>query len=442
MWKNPDNLSSLKNMEFRFYDPSLIVLVGVSGCGKSTFASRHFRNTEVVSSDRCRALVSDDENRQGVSGAAFDVLHLLVEQRMKIGKLTVVDATNLRERDRTRLIRIAREYHVLPTALVLNLDLELCRERNRLRSTRNLPDETLERQQQLLLTSLEHIGQEGFEEVRIISDPAEAEAARVVRDPLPSVRHRQDHGPFDIVGDIHGCHDELTELLDRLGYSLSEASGPDGEPRFDLVHPDGRRLVLLGDLVDRGPGNVRVLRLAMDAVDRGTTLCLPGNHDMKLLKYLSGRDVRLTFGTDRTVAEVERENGAFRRRIADFLRGLPSHYVLDYGRLVCVHAGLPQSMHGRESKAVHAFALYGKTTGETDELGLPIRIDWARTYRGKALVVYGHVAVGEARWVNGTIDIDTGCVYGGSLTALRYPERELVSVPARREYSRSLRPLT
>ena len=98
------------------------------------------------------------------------------------------------------------------------------------------------------------------------------------------------------------------------------------------------------------------------------------------------------------------------------------------------HAGLKESYHGRSSGRVRSFALYGDTTGETDEYGLPVRYPWAQEYRGRAMVAYGHTPVPTAEWVNNTICLDTGVVFGGSLTALRYPEREIVSVPAERQW--------
>src|SRR5204863_2243151 len=118
-----------------------------------------------------------------------------------------------------------------------------------------------------------------------------------------------------------------------------------------------------------------------------------------------------------------------------------SHFVLDDGKLVVAHAGMKEIMQGRGSGAVRDFALYGETTGETDEFGLPVRYNWAAEYHGVAQVVYGHTPVPQPEWLNRTINIDTGCVFGGKLSALRYPEGELVSVPARRVYAVPARPL-
>ena len=249
------------------------------------------------------------------------------------------------------------------------------------------------------------------------------DTARIVRQPLWADR-REEHGPFDIIGDVHGCFDELVALLEKLGYNVG---GPPGRPTAH--HPEGRRAVFVGDLVDRGPNSPGVLRLVMAMVADAAALCVPGNHDSKLVRKLKGRDVQITHGLAETLAQLAGEPDDFKRSVLEFLDGLVSHYVLDDGRLVVAHAGLKQELQGRASGQVREFALYGETTGETDEFGLPVRHNWADDYRGSATVVYGHTPVPAAEWLNRTICIDTGCVFGGKLTALRYPEKELVHVP-------------
>jgi protein phosphatase len=410
---------------------SLVLLVGASGSGKSTFARGHFLPTEILSSDFCRGLVSDDENDQAATGPAFELLHFIASKRMEAGRLTVVDATNVKREDRAKLVGLARNYHFLPVAIVFNLPEQLCQERNRGRADRDFGPHVIRNQTRDLRRSLRGLRKEGFRQVHILGSPEEVDGATVARTPLWNNR-KHEHGPFDIVGDVHGCYDELEQLLAELGYTHS--------PEGAYEHPDGRRAVFVGDLVDRGPRIVDSVRLVKAMVDAGSALCVPGNHDMKLVRKLRGRDVQITHGLDRTLAELDALDEGERNEIRDFLDGLVSHYVFDEGNLVVAHAGMKEEMQGRGSGKVRDFALYGETTGETDEFGLPVRWNWAAEYRGRAIVVYGHTPVPEPEWLNRTINIDTGCVFGGRLTALRYPEKELVSVPAGATYSTPAKP--
>lgn len=416
---------------------SLVVLVGASGSGKSTFARRHFKPTEIVSSDTCRGIVSDDENDQTASGPAFELLHFIVRQRLKAGLLTVVDATNVQAESRKPLVALAREFHVLPAAIVLDLPEKTCVERNAARPDRQFGPHVVRRHASSLRQSLRTLEREGFRSLHVLRSTEEVDDARITRVPLWNDR-RAETGPFDIVGDVHGCLPELVELLDRLGYTLGPV--PEGGVGPRLIPPPGRRLFFVGDLVDRGPDTPGVLRLVMQAVADGTALCVPGNHDVKLARKLNGKDVQLTHGLAESLAQLAKEPPDFLPAAARFLDSLVSHYVLDGGRLVIAHAGLKEEMHGRASGAVREFALYGDTTGEKDELGLPVRRNWAADYRGRARVVYGHTPVAAADWVNNTLNIDTGCVFGGHLTALRYPELELVSVAAHQTYAEPARP--
>jgi protein phosphatase len=274
---------------------------------------------------------------------------------------------------------------------------------------------------------------EGFHKVHFLNGVDEIEAATVDRRPLWTDR-RSDHGPFDIIGDVHGCFDELSDLLTTLGYEIAADGG-------GARHRDGRRVFFVGDLVDRGPATPAVLRLAMGMVEAGDALCVPGNHEAKLLRALRGSNVTVSHGLAESLAQLAAEPPEFSKQVERFIDGLVSHLVVDDGNLVVAHAGIREDMQGRASAAVRSFALYGDTTGETDEFGLPVRYPWAEDYRGDAMVVYGHTPVPDATWLNRTICIDTGCVFGGKLTALRYPERELVSVEARKTYWEPMRPL-
>lgn len=417
-------------MKISIPELSLVILIGASGSGKSSFARRHFKPTEVLSSDFCRGLVSDDENNQAASKEAFEVLHYIAGKRLAAGRLTVVDATNVQSEARKPLVVLAREYHCLPVAIVIDMPERLCHERNQQRPDRNFGPHVVRQHIQQLRRSLRNLKREGFRHSFVLT-LEDVEEVTIERQPLWNNK-KTEHGPFDIIGDVHGCCDELEELLRALGYVARE----DGV----LHHSQGRKAIFLGDLVDRGPRVVDVLKLVMGMVAAGSAFCIPGNHDIKLARKLSGKDVKISHGLAETLEQLEPESEEFKAEVHTFLDGLVSHYVLDGGSLVVAHAGLKEALQGRASGAVRAFALYGETTGETDEFGLPVRYNWAAEYRGQASVVYGHTPVPEPEWLNNTINIDTGCVFGGKLTALRYPERELVSVPAARTYAEPARP--
>jgi protein phosphatase len=411
----------------------LVALVGASGSGKSSFAKKHFKPPEVLSSDYFRGLVSDDETDQSATIAAFDSLYYIANKRLDSGRLTVIDAANVQRRAREKIIELARAQNVLAAAIVLDMPESLCLERNRLRPDRDFGPHVARGHIRELKQSIRHLQKEGFRYVHILNGPEEADAVEIVRTKLWNDK-RDERGPFDIIGDIHGCYDELCELLEKLGYVVDRAA-------FSALPPAGRRAIFLGDLCDRGPKNAAVLRLTMNMAGSGAALCVPGNHDVKLLRKLRGSGVKLSHGLDLTVKELEQEPPEFIEAVIQFLDGLVSHYVLDQGRLVVAHAGLSEKLQGRSSGVVRSFCLYGDTTGETDEFGLPVRLNWAEEYRGRAQVVYGHIPQAEARLLNNTVCVDTGCVFGGKLSAWRYPERELAGVPAKREYYAPAKPL-
>ncbi len=412
---------------------ALVALIGATSSGKSTFAAKHFLPTEVLSSDFFRGMVSDDENNQLVSREAFDLLFYAASKRLDLMRTTVIDATNVQPAARKQILDLAREQNVHSVAIVLNLPERELLARNAARPDRGYPEHVIRKHVSDLRRGLRNLKKEGFRFVYVISSQEEIDGVEIVRTKLWNNR-KDEHGPFDIIGDVHGCYDELAALLEKLGYTA--------DPDAGMRHPDGRKAVFLGDLCDRGPKNVEVLRLAMKMVGSGNALAVPGNHDVKLVKYLIGKKVQLTHGLDRTVDELEREDAAFRSEVRDFLDGLVSHYVLDGGKLVVCHAGLKEEYIGRASARVRDFCLYGEATGEIDEYGMPVRLNWASDYRGKATVVYGHIPQFEVQAMNGTFGIDTGCVFGGRLTAYRYPERELVDVPARAQYYAPVKPLS
>lgn len=427
-------------MQINIPELSLVLLVGASGSGKSSFAARHFRPTEVISSDYCRGLVSDDETDQSATADAFDVLQTIVEKRLKRGRLTVVDATNVRAEDRKHYLRLAREYHVMPVAIVLNVPEEVCHRRNENRPDRNFGPHVVRNHCREVRRSVSQLKREGFRYIYELAGPEGVDEGVVVRQPMWTDK-RNEHGPFDIIGDVHGCFDELTQLLEQLGYRIEKEINGTGDFHYAVTPPAGRKAFFVGDLVDRGPASNKCLRLAMDMVEDGVALCVPGNHEAKLYKKLTGKNVKLSHGLAETLAQLGPEPPEFIERVKTFIDGLVSHFVLDDGGLVVAHAGMKEEYQGRGSGKVRAFALFGETTGETDEFGFPVRYPWAQDYKGSALVVYGHTPVPEAEFVNNTVCIDTGCVFGGKLTALRYPEREMVNVPAKKEYYKRIAPV-
>ena len=428
-------------MEIKVPDLSLVVLIGVSGSGKSSFSKKHFKPTEVLSSDECRALVSDDENDQAATNDAFDVLYYIAGKRLKNGLLTVIDATNVQKESRKGLVELSRTYHCLPVAIVLDLPEEVCIERNKNNPNRNFGGHVIHQQKQQLNKSIRGLKDEGFRQVYILKSVEEVEAVLEIKREKLYNDKKDETGPFDIIGDVHGCFDELTELLLKLGYLISRVEENQYNFGFEVKAPDNRKAIFVGDLVDRGPDTPSVLRLVMSMVNAGVAYCVSGNHDSKLQKYLVGKNVQLKHGLEVTVKQLESETAHFKNAVEKFLYGLISHYVFDNGKLVVAHAGLKEDMQGRGSAAVRSFCMYGETTGEIDEFGLPVRYNWAKEYRGKAKVVYGHTPVPNAEWLNKTIDIDTGCVFGGKLTALRYPEEELVVVDAKMVYCEPIRPI-
>lgn len=424
-------------------DLCLVVLVGASGSGKSTFARNHFRDTEVLSSDTFRGLVADDPTDQGATVDAFGALFDVAGRRLRRGLLTVIDATSIRPEDRRSLLGLAKEHDVFAVAVVLDVELDVLKRRSAART--DVDEAVVVRQHRLLRQHGKNLRKEGFRFVHRLVGAAAIDDVSVVRTRLFNDLTDQ-HGPFDIIGDVHGCRAELETLLRDLGWTVT--SSPDGEVGV-LDHPEGRRAVFVGDLVDRGPDTPGVLRLVMSMVTEGQAICVRGNHEEKLLRVLRQRaggrradkPVQLTHGLAESVQQLDACAAGFRSAVIEFLDGLVSHYVLDEGRLVVSHAGLPQRYHGRTSGRVRNLAMYGETTGEQDRWGYPIRVDWARDYRGDARVVYGHTPVPSAAWTNNTLCLDTGCVFGGRLTALRYPEGELVDVPAGRTYWPSERPM-
>ncbi|MFD2705046.1 bis(5'-nucleosyl)-tetraphosphatase PrpE [Salibacterium lacus] len=234
---------------------------------------------------------------------------------------------------------------------------------------------------------------------------------------------------FDFIGDVHGCYQELTAWFHKAGY---KKNGDKYE------HPDGRTPVFIGDLTDRGPDSTSVIELVAAMVEKGTALYIPGNHCDKLYRYMLGRPVQITGGMDTTIEELKALSPELSKSIQNTFMHLfekaPLYLRLDQDSIAAAHAGIPEKYIGQSGKSVKTFVLYGDITGEKKEDGTPVRRDWAAHYTGKRLIVYGHTPVPKPRQLNHTVNIDTGCVFGGHLTGLHYPEMTYTQVPSSMPY--------
>lgn len=425
--------------EITLNELGLVLLVGPTGSGKTSLASRLFAPHESVSLDGCRALVSGDPEDQSATRDASEVAERIIEARLRRRLLTVVDATNVRHEDRQRWIAIAERTHSLVTAIVLDPGMSFCHKHAREREGTRYNPRAIEQHHNLLARDKRKLGKAfGIRNAVWLSSSEEIDSATVVRrksfNDLRGVS-----GPFDIIGDIHGMTDELEALLAKLGWSFSWNG--EGEQRaVTLSHPEGRKLVFVGDAVDRGPRSLDALRFMRSAIGSGVGYAVASNHDARISRWLRGQAVSEGGGIETTQAEFGGLSEAFRVSMGEFIDALPAHYVFDGGDLVVAHAGIEETMILGASKAMREFAVYGPKTPPNAD-GKSERVDWAKGYRGKASVVYGHVACDEAVWFNNTICIDTAAVYGGELTALRWPEKELVSVSASRAYAEIDKPL-
>ncbi len=234
---------------------------------------------------------------------------------------------------------------------------------------------------------------------------------------------------FDIIGDIHGCYEEFYQLTEKLGYSWQT-----GIP----IHAE-RSLVFLGDITDRGKFSMKMIEVVYELViNQKNAYYSPGNHCNKLYRFFLGRNVQVTHGLETTVAEYTSLSSSKQKEIRDKMIQLyeqsPLYHRLDNDKLITCHAGIREDYIGEGHRSVQKFVLYGDITGEKHPDGSPVRCDWAKKYRGERWIIYGHTPVKEPRLLNKTINIDTGCVFGGSLTVLRYPEMDIVSVPSKMPY--------
>lgn len=416
----------------------LVLMVGASGSGKSRLASRLFEGTEIVELDRMREMVSGDRADQSANEDAAAVAAELVERRLRRRLLTVVDATNVRSEDRRRWTQIAARTHSLVTAIVVDPGMGFCQKSAAARDGDRYNPRSVELQNRLLSRDRRKLSKgDGVRNVVTISSPEEAEAATLRRRDTYNDK-RSVTAPLDIVGDVHGMTDELEALLAQLGWSVAWSG--EGEDRSAAIsHPDDRRLVFVGDLTDRGPRPRDALLIMEAAVQSGQGYAVASNHDDRFKRWLQGRETSINHGIETSIADFEETSSAYRRRFADLIDSLPAHLVFDGGKVAVAHAGLLEDMVLGASPEMRDFAVFGPKTAPGPD-GRSVRVDWADGYRGRTCVVYGHTVVDEPVWHNRTICVDTGAVFGGSLSALRWPEKTIVSVPSAAAYAELDRP--
>ncbi|MFB1050099.1 bis(5'-nucleosyl)-tetraphosphatase PrpE [Paraliobacillus sp. JSM ZJ581] len=235
---------------------------------------------------------------------------------------------------------------------------------------------------------------------------------------------------IDIIGDVHGCYEELLDLFKELGYSI-DSTVP--------IHPDGRKSIFLGDITDRGPYSLKMIELVYEmVVQKKLATYLPGNHCNKLYRYLRGNNVKVKHGLETTVAEYKSlstsKQNEIKHKFMALYEDAPLYLMLPDYQAIVAHAGIREDLIGRRDKKVSTFVFYGDITGETHEDGRPVRRDWAQDYHGDHWIVYGHTPVKKPRIVHKTINIDTGCVFGNKLTAFRLPEETTVSVSSKQPF--------
>lgn len=388
---------------------SLILMIGLPGIGANRFALRHFPEDAVF------AFADEAALR-----ASLPTIH----KRLRTGKLVVIGGTNLTPANRIRWVKLGHKYHAHCAAIILDATHKEWKPR----FIKNGEIEEaiwkkFKNKHRRIYSQLAEIRKEKFHKVHYLNSQELIDSAKVEFVTLQCDK-REEKGPFDIIGDVHGCLEELVQLLQDLGYQ-ADANGK-------TMHPDGRKLVFLGDLVDRGPNSLRVLRMVRRMVLEGRAFLVLGNHDWAFLRYLRDGECIDYEGFETTLAELnrypEQKRELLKSELARFLRKTGTHYVFDEGKLVVAHAGLPEVLHGSPSSAARGHALFG-----TPDSSIPD--SWVMQYGGDAFVVYGHSPTTGLQIRNNTLNIDTGCVYGGALTAFRYPESEFKCVRARKRYS-------
>ncbi len=430
----------------------LVLLVGVSNSGKTTLLNKWMEEkkilpSEVISSDKYRIIVGDKEfigwaerpkdeadslmdEYKSISAEAFNMIDHVVEARCRLNKVTFIDATHLYPDDRKKYIALAKKHNVPAIAVVMDAPQENLFERDEQRENPR-GKKRVKQQIQTFKREKRFIKKDGFTAVYFTDGQEEIE---IVRRNNPLLIDVGDG--IDIVGDIHGCYDEMIAILTKLGYEKND------EDLF--VHSKGRIFLSLGDVMSRGPESLQTMLFFQRHVEKGLAYMIDSNHGWKIARWLDGRNVTLHHGDEKVeaeFAEYEVRYGtertlAMKRSLKEFLLQAPSHYVVMKNGVrvaVCTHAGIRDEFIGKQSPEVQDFCRYGDTDG-FNEHGKPMRKDWTVHHQGSALIIWGHDPKPQPLVINNTVNIDQGVVFGGKLTAYRFPEKEFVSVNAMHDY--------
>jgi diadenosine tetraphosphatase ApaH/serine/threonine PP2A family protein phosphatase len=394
-------------MKIQIPENSFILLISEEGCEAETFAHKFFSDSELF-------LINNHHK------AIFDSICKRIEENLLTVACVPPDAILI-----SHLLEIGKERYIKPVSFIF-------RYKNSCEPTHpSLPLTQLFSDFKSIKKTYKTFG---YSFNYVFNSSKESSAIhQIIRKPIQTNKTNE-AGPFDIIGDVHGCFDELYELLIHLGYKIQMVP-------FDLINfgykvhaAEKRTVIFLGDIVDRGPKIKEVLNLVMSMVTDGIAYCISGNHDEKLLRYLKGRNVKVRYGLEQSVEQLKNESKEYKKLVVEFLEHLPFHIVLNKGKLIVTHAGIKERMIGKLSDEVKEFCLYGGDP-DGDHPTKIHRTRWNEEYHGKPLIVFGHLTVREPVLLNNTIDIDTGCVIGNKLTALRYPEMEIKDIPSQTDVS-------